>query len=270
MIAVQVAHTRGYGDSMADRAQLNVYLEIVEKNNYYSKGGRLGFYLKYLFEGVELKGKDVLDVGGGDGLFCFYAKLMGARRVVNMEPEFDGSTKKIRQRFYELKDDLNKKLELDVEFSSQTLQTYSSEPNQFDVILLHDSINHVDEEACISLATSLDSQNTYLGHFALLQHLIKPKGRLIVCDCSNKNFFHKLKLVNPFAPQIEWEKHQGPDVWARFLSKAGFDLDKVQWTSPNRLGLLGRALIGNFIGAYLTTSLFRMVLTSKKIDASLT
>ena len=37
---------------------------------------------------------------------------------------------------------------------------------------------------------------------------------LVVCDCSNSNFFARLNISNPFAPAIEWQKHQRPEVWS--------------------------------------------------------
>jgi 2-polyprenyl-3-methyl-5-hydroxy-6-metoxy-1,4-benzoquinol methylase len=48
--------------------------------------GNLRFFVEYVFEGVDLTGKTVLDVGAGDGRFSCYAAAAGAREVVSLEP----------------------------------------------------------------------------------------------------------------------------------------------------------------------------------------
>jgi 2-polyprenyl-3-methyl-5-hydroxy-6-metoxy-1,4-benzoquinol methylase len=45
-----------------------------------------------LFRDIDFDGKRVLDIGGGDGVYSFYAAAMGAAEVVCLEPEAAGST----------------------------------------------------------------------------------------------------------------------------------------------------------------------------------
>ncbi len=68
------------------------------------------------------------------------------------------------------------------------------------------------------------------------------------------NFFALLKIRNPFAPKIEWHKHQAPEVWAKMLDCVGFVNPIVRWSSFNRFGSLGRVLIGNKLMAYFLIS----------------
>ena len=59
---------------------MNTFYELVEKNKFYTKGSRLKFYLEqYLFKDIDFEGKTLLDIGGGNGLFSFYAALNGAK-----------------------------------------------------------------------------------------------------------------------------------------------------------------------------------------------
>src|SRR5438105_1775838 len=44
-----------------------------------------------LFCGVEFEGRRVLDIGGGEGVYSFYAAASGASEVVCLEPEAAGS-----------------------------------------------------------------------------------------------------------------------------------------------------------------------------------
>lgn len=39
-----------------------------------------------------------------------------------------------------------------------------------------------------------------------------------------------LGIRNPWAPSIEWNKHQPPGVWARLLENAGFRDPRIRWT----------------------------------------
>ncbi len=56
-------------------------------------------YLKYLFEGVDLDNSRVLDIGGGNGVFSFYAALNGAEEVICLEPEEAGSRSSMQSKF---------------------------------------------------------------------------------------------------------------------------------------------------------------------------
>jgi len=63
------------------------YFNIVNKEQLYSSQNNLRFYLKYLFEKISFDNKRMLDIGGGAGLFSFYAACKGATEVICLEPE---------------------------------------------------------------------------------------------------------------------------------------------------------------------------------------
>lgn len=233
------------------------YFGPVCAQGYYSKPDRLRFYLEeYLFKGIDFNGKSVLDIGGGIGLFSYYAALKGASNVVVMEPETDGSSAGMIQGFQGLKRLLGNPV--NISLTTDVLETFDRRNNKFDIILMHNSINHIDEDACVNLPTDKAAQDKYLAYFDLLREVAKPGAILIVCDCANHNFWVKLLGRNPLAPTIEWQKHQPPQFWAKLLAKRGFHHQSTKWSSPNMLGIVGRLLLGNRMSAYLTYSHFRL------------
>jgi hypothetical protein len=106
-----------------------------------------------------------LDVGGGIGWITFYAAAKEAKKAICLEPEVAGSRNGMIHKFNEIKSALQP--DLPVEHLPLTLQDYLMEVNykEFDIIVLHNSINHLDEEACITFRESGRSYNTYKNIF---------------------------------------------------------------------------------------------------------
>ena len=226
---------------MSTKPNLEDYFSAVIKGGLYPNRGNLQFRLKTLFKNIALENRRVLDIGGGSGLHSFYAACMGATGVVCLEPETEGSRSGMGAKFRKL----NGMLGYDqVRFEPVTFQAFDPAGKQFDIILLHNSINHLNETACINLLNSEESQAIYLNMFSKLSSLASSGAKLIVCDCSRYNFFALLRIKNPFAPTIEWHKHQAPEVWVDLLSQVGFVNPKIKWTSFNRLRSPGRVPIG--------------------------
>ena len=107
--------------------------------------GNLRFFVDYLFEGVDLTGKTMLDVGAGDGRFSFYAAAAGAREVVSLEPDAAGSSGGQTGAFRKLASPFDHP---DVRLVPESLQQYEHKGELFDLLLLTASINHLDEAAC--------------------------------------------------------------------------------------------------------------------------
>ena len=242
---------------MSTEPNLEDYLSVVIEEGLYPNRGNLQFHLKTLFKNVPLENRRVLDVGGGSGLHSFYAACMGAKEVVCLEPETEGSRSGAGAKFRKLSGVLGYD---HVWFKPVTFQAFDPAGEQFDIILLHNSINHLDETACINLINSEVSKATYLDMFSKLSTLASSGAKLIVCDCSRYNFFALLRIKNPFAPTIEWHKHQAPEVWVDLLSKVGFINPSVRWTAFNTLRSPGRALLGNRLLSYFLRSDFRFTM----------
>jgi len=67
-----------------------------------------------------------------------------------------------------------------------------------------------------------NARDEYLAIFRKIRNLMMPDGIVIITDCSNRNFFFDLKLYNPMAPTIDWDKHQFPTLWKELLYQSGF------------------------------------------------
>jgi SAM-dependent methyltransferase len=206
------------------------------------------------FRHVDFTDKRMLDIGGGEGLYSFYAAVLGAREVVCLEPEADGSTSGVTQLFERIRQTLPA---LAVTLDSRPVQQYA-DAEGFDIVLMNASINHIDEQACIRLLEDPAARETFQRVFAHIATLVKPGGRLLVADCTRYNFFASLGLTNPFAPDIEWEKHQAPEVWAELLQDVGFRNPHIGWMSLYRFGKAAEPLFSNKVAAYFLKSFFRL------------
>ena len=174
-----------------------------------------------------------------------------------LEPETEGSRSGIGAKFRKLSEMLGYD---HVWFEPVTFQAFDPAGKQFDIILLHNSINHLDETACINLLDDEVSQAIYMDMFSKLSSLASSGATLIICDCSRYNLFALLRIRNPFAPTIEWHKHQAPEVWVNLLSQVGFVNPSIRWTSFNTLRSPGRALLGNKLLSYFLRSDFRFTM----------
>lgn len=245
---------------------LNRYFAVLSKRGvlprWFSLIGNFRFYLDFLFQGVDFVNKRMIDIGAGTGVYSFYAAIKGAREVISLEPELAGATSSALSTFSAISVDLGL---TQVRLQRQMLQAYASDGECFDIILLNNSINHLDESACMNLLRDPVAVERYRALFRKLSSIANVGGTLIVTDCMDSNFFARLRLRNPFAPTIEWQKHQHPKTWAHLLAEAGFANPDVQWTPPTKLGTLGKALLGNETAAFFLTSHFRLAMDKPRI-----
>ena len=233
------------------------YFQFIKDNNLYDsdKIKNLPFYLSdVLFKNVELKNKTVLDIGAGNGVYSFYALAKGAKKLICIEPEFEGSRSNYISSLKKFRKFLNK--DDNVVISTKTFQEFKSNI-KFDIVLMHYSINHIDEGNCTILESSGEAQKIYNNYFDKIYNSMSLDSDLIITDVSKYNFFKLIGLKNPFVPTIEWEKHQSPYLWSKFLNKSNFVTKTIVWTASMRLRKL-HFFLNNFIFLYFTTSLFRI------------
>lgn len=187
-------------------------------------------YLKWLFKDIDFKGKRVLDIGGGRGLYSYYARYKGAVEVINLDPFSDGSS----GNFIENN-------ELTVSHESFFFQDYKS-INKFDIIIIHDSINHLNESMYSKLPNNELAIEIYSSLIKKMFNHLSDDGIISVSDCSNLNFYNHIGIKNPFSPTIEWHLHQPPGTLVKLFVNENFNLYKLRWTPFKRFGLLGRLI----------------------------
>jgi SAM-dependent methyltransferase len=213
---------------------------------------RVEFWLRQSLRDLNFRDKAILDVGAGEGLFSCYMALHGAARVVALEPELDGSGKHPRMTLLAR----TAALRLDnVICLGDTFQEYTGLGGEFDVILAHNAINHLDEHAVAALHREERARASYRALLSKFYELLKPGGVFVLADCARANLFAWLGLRNPVAPMIEWHKHQNPELWMRLLRDVGFDHTELHWTYPRRLRVLG-GILDNRLVSFVMASHF--------------
>lgn len=202
---------------------------------------RAEFWIRESVRDLPLAGTDVLDVGAGDGLFTCYIAAAGARRVVALEPEADGSdagaagTLRARVAAAGFRN---------VECRADTFQAFDAPPVTFDIVLLHHVVNHLDEAAVQRLHFDEDARARYRDLLGRCCALLRPGGVAVIVDCARENRFRWLGRLHPLAPTIEWTKHQNPEVWIALLGEVGFAPVRLYWPVARRLRV-ARPLIAN-------------------------
>jgi SAM-dependent methyltransferase len=244
---------------IAECSTLGDYLQVV--GTYGGAPNKWKFYFEYIFEGVDFSDKTMLDIGGGIGRFSYYAAYMGAQRVICLEPFVEGSDTQMTESARTFQSSLRPPGT--VIHKKCTFQEFASGGDMFDIILLHNSINHLDERACTVLHNDNKCREIYSTIFHKLTTLARPAAKLIIADCSRYNFFGAVGIKNPFAPDIEWEKHQSPEVWTQMLSDCGFRNAQIRWSAPSKLRSVGRTLFGNTACAYFYNSHFCLTMQKK-------
>lgn len=211
-------------------------------------------FLESLFANVDFRGKRVLDIGGGDGMYSYYAALRGAREVICLEPGGDGSGCWTAATVERLQAEMP---HLPVRRIPRTMQAFD-DAEGFDVFLSMASINHLDEPACERLHADPAARAAYRSVFRQLQRLARPGARVIILDCARHNFFAALGMKNPLCRTIEWHKHQPPQLWAALLREEGFVAPTIRWEPLYGFGPLARRLLANRFAAFFTKSVFRL------------
>ena len=234
-----------------DIKSIEKFKNLVVSFELFKTEDRLVFRADQVFAGVELQHKTLLEIGCGDGVYSIWAKLNGANSVIGLEPEAKGSSAGSGQKF----NSFIWKLKLDgIKCLPETIESFNPNGKKFDIVLSYSSINHLDEYACMELERDLNAQEKYLKIFKKIKSMMRPNGKLIILDNSNKNFFGLFGKRSPFAPDINWKKHQPPEVWIQLLKKSGFANPKVSWCARYKFlsGLLNKKAFAYFFNSFFS------------------
>lgn len=204
---------------------------------------------KFIFDGLDLENKRILEIGCGKGAFCIWAALNKAEYVLGIEPETAGSTGGSLHTFCETAG----KLALsNIEAKGLFLNQLEIPQKSFDIILMYNVINHLDEDKVQVLDRDVSASEGYALLLKELKKFLYPEGIVIVADCARSNFWNNIGLKSPLVPTIEWHKHQNPSQWIKVFRTAGFDLYDFRWSLLYPFGKLA----SNSLFQYLTTSHF--------------
>jgi SAM-dependent methyltransferase len=231
------------------------FLDIAAPRSGYKSAESLRFRCTSVFKDVELAGRKVLEIGAGRGDLCFWAAYQGASDVVGLEPEIDGSScgaiadfeSMIRSSGFD-----------NVTLHKETIQEHQPAIEHFDVVVSHNSMEHLDEDAVARLNDDHSARQVYAEIVQKIARTIKPGGYFIICNHSRTNFWPMIGRKNPFSPTLEWDLHPTPQTWKSLLRTNGFRDIKVEWPHRYRARRLG-PLVTNPLFAFFTDSMFRLV-----------
>jgi cyclopropane fatty-acyl-phospholipid synthase-like methyltransferase len=201
---------------------------------------------RFLFDSIDLRGKRVLDVGCGKGAWAIWAAIHGASHVLGLEPEADGARSGTLASFKRLINDLS--FEDRVIASSDHLEDTAG-VSPFDVAVLFDVINHIDEKAVVALHHDQNAVAKFVATLRQMKALLGRGATVIVADCGRKNLWNTFGLRSPLAPTIEWEKHQEPEIWISIFRQAGFQLLDLRWSPLYPFGRLTSNRLAQFATA---------------------
>jgi len=198
-----------------------------------------------LFGTEDFTGMRVLDIGAGRGQHSCTVAALGAKEVIALEPEWDGSRPEVINTF---EANINKLGMNNITLIKEPLDRFSAEDQSFDRILMYSVINHLDEEKVVDLDQNKESFNYYLKTLKPIFNWLKPGGELVVHDAARSHVFSSLLKAgilkrNPRYPTIEWEKHQNPEIWVKLFEETGFTRMKYHWGVYTRHDFI-RKLLG--------------------------
>jgi SAM-dependent methyltransferase len=206
---------------------------------------RIAFNCRQAFGRVDPRGKNVLEIGAGEGVLSAYAAARGASCVVALEPE-DAMTDAL---------DVS-----NLQIVRETIQDYDGDERKFDIVLSWNSINHLDEPMCAELHRTQRAKDAYRSILLHIREMMNPGAVLILADCSRHNLYPMLGVRPPVLPHIEWEKHQSPRTWVELLTPLGFVRRRLTWPTNYYLRPLA-ALLSNPVAGFFLLSHFRLVMS---------
>jgi cyclopropane fatty-acyl-phospholipid synthase-like methyltransferase len=230
------------------------YLRIAAPRTGYRNPESLRFRCESVFKDVELAGRSVMEIGAGSGTLCFWAGFHGAQEVVGLEPDVDGSSEGDVQTFGAMIDQTGLGT---IKLYKQTIQEYQAPVEQFDVVVSHNSMEHLDESVVSRLRSDASARQVYGQILRKVARSMKPGAQFVICNQSMANFWPLIGRRNPFSPTVHWPLHPTPHTWKRLLLANGFRDVKIDWPVRHRARLLG-PVAANPVFAFFTDSMFRI------------
>ena len=230
------------------------YFDSVLKNAGISRARGYEFYFsEYIFKNVDLKGKTIADIGGGNGVASFYALTADTQcECWIVDPIIEGSNETMLAQY----DSMAKTIGMSrIHFHKDLIETLEA-PLKFDIILMHNSINHIGEDIIEEAKIDERRYAEFVDRLKPIIDRLDPGGTIIVSDCGTKNFWDRVGLKSPLAPTIEWSLHGEPEFWQKMLESLDCIHVKTNWTTRREFGKLGKLFLANRFMSYFTTRHF--------------
>ena len=216
------------------------YLAMLQRDGHQNPPA-FAHALANLFEGTDLSGKRVLEIGSGRGLVAVYMGLQGAAHVLSMEPELVGAT------FGVIEDQRSRIATLglrNVELEVANFNTWDPAGRRFDVIVSRASINHL-HESNQHAEHHRPTYDAYVHVTSRIHQMLAPGGTFIATDACRYAFFTAVRHIGIRRPWrwkrsgVDWRYHQNPGTWMRIFKDAGFSRSSVDYPVPYRLRMMG-------------------------------
>ena len=149
------------------------------------------YQLRQLFDGVDLAGKQVLEIGSGRGLLSLHCGVSGAARVVSVEPEMEGSTSGVVAMQQQRIDALGLN---NVELLRQNFHEIDFGTSRFDVIVMIAVLNHL-YETPVDASSHPAGIRTICRNRTHLHNLLHPGGVVIATDACRYCLWTQLRRV---------------------------------------------------------------------------
>src|SRR5580700_9113200 len=145
---------------MTTEERVAALIKAGQARGFWRRGIGFPHHARQIYGNVSFEGKRVLEIGCGRGVFCFWAAIHGASRVLGLEPMAAGfyDAENYMEEFRKIGRELQLK-EIDIE--STLIQDFRPLDNSFDIVLSLNSLNHFHEEECIHLHESPVARRLY-------------------------------------------------------------------------------------------------------------
>ncbi len=195
------------------------------------------WYLRELFQDVQIEDASILEIGSGRGLLSLYCATQNASRVLSLEPEsagsLSGSCTVQRKRAEQLG-------LTNLEIQAANFFEYKFGDEKFDVVILNAVLNHLYETPEVA-SRNTSAAKRYVEILKELRNLLNDDGVLIATDACRYSLWTQLRRLGvpksfcPFQRTIEWRIHQQPSVWQTLFATAGFESCRVSYPVLYRL-----------------------------------
>ena len=235
------------------------FFEICVETGVSSSIKNSRFQFKQIFKNINLNNKSILDIGGGSGYLSFYCMLKGAKSAVCLEPGEDGVNLEKNASFETFDENFN----YEIDYLNEKIEEYHSN-QKFDVIILHNSINHLVECDCKNLNHNIDAKKKIMKTIEKISFLANYNSLLLIVDNSGYHFFQNFGLEHhPLIPHVGFHDHESPSFWIKLIEHYKYKFLSKDYITPNPLSFFGKIIFNNCLSSYFLGFPFRLIFKFK-------